>query len=327
MAKTKDAERLTRTDVGPVPPAVTAPGAMVPAAPTPGGIQINRIQEFSEAAQYALIQIVKTGAANDIAEAFRENLGGASLSAFDFQRIRVPAGGGIAWELLNVASGEIETPKTFEGIIVAWNGQKSFWKTSLDDSAARRTPPDCYSLDTKKGIGNPGIECARCPNNVFGTAKNNTGRGKACRDVRMIFLMRAHDVMPSLLIAPPTSLKPVHQYFMDVASNALPYWSVVTRFALKRRDDGPKPYSQIEPSVVGSIPRDAMPAVRAYSRMLKDLLGVAAVQVRPEDLTGGQPDAPSADADASAPADGSDVVDSTATDRPPANDDRAADVV
>jgi len=40
----------------------------------------------------------------------------------------------------------------------------------------------CRSDDMKQGIGEPGGECAVCPLNQFGSAKDGAGKGKACTE-------------------------------------------------------------------------------------------------------------------------------------------------
>jgi hypothetical protein len=61
---------------------------------------------------YAIMQMAAGAGSGGIRQAMEENLGGSALSAFDFQRIRVPAGGGLIWEMVDPETGETDGAKT-----------------------------------------------------------------------------------------------------------------------------------------------------------------------------------------------------------------------
>jgi hypothetical protein len=260
---------------------------------------------------YAIVMMA-TGAKEqglDVRGALAENIGGGSLSAFDFQRIRVPAGGGLAWEVMNADTGEVEVATEFEGIIVNWKDQKAYWRQGLDEAGAVQGPPNCFSPDTIHGIGDPGIPCATCKFNQFGTAKGGAGRGKACKDVRLLFVCRPGDVLPELLPVPPTSLKAIRDYMLKLAAKGVRYHSAVTRFKLTPDKNGAGiKYSKIEFALAGVVNNEAMPVVREYADVVKAMLGNAQVPLKAEDVTGGGADRSGGERVAAA-ANGDDVID------------------
>ena len=63
--------------------------------------------------QYAL---VASGA--QLPEVLSDNLGGDKLSTNDLDQVRIPAGGGIAWEVPSLEGTELM--KELSGVIVYW---------------------------------------------------------------------------------------------------------------------------------------------------------------------------------------------------------------
>lgn len=241
---------------------------------------------------WALANLSEIAGGANMAEVLAENVGGSNLSAFDFQRVRVPAGGGLAWEVTNGDTGAVESVGSFDGIVTAWNDQKAYWAQGLDAQGAVAGPPDCFSLDCVQGNGKPGILCAQCPFNQFGTAKGGQARGKACKDTRLLFVNMPGDVLPQLVIVPPTSLKGVRAYFLRLAARGVPYWRAVTTFKLTRdKNAGGIPYSKVELTCAGVLQGEHAQAVAGYAATIKMMLGKATVQVRRGDLEPGDGDA------------------------------------
>jgi hypothetical protein len=142
----------------------------------------------------------------------------------------MPSGGGIAFEVPQL-DGEIEPVKTLRGIIVAHRIGRAYWKDSLDDSGGG-TPPDCASRDGKHGVGEPGGLCANCPLNQFGSDKRE--RGKACKEMKLIFLLKPDSLLPIVVVLPPTSLQPFKKYLMRLTMSATPYSKVETEISLEK---------------------------------------------------------------------------------------------
>lgn len=219
----------------------------------------------------------------DVGAAMLENLGGAQISGFDLDRIRVPAGGALNWEIVDVATGETDASKEIEGVIVWWQDQKAYWAKSLSDGAPKG-PPQCFSLDTVKGIGDPGVLCAGCKFNVFGSGRG--GKAKACKDVRMLAIVREQDIIPMLIPIPPTSLKGVKRYFLSLAGRGIPFYKALSKFTLTRdKNSGGVEYAKVNVSLVGVIDSEVSGTMKRYKESVAKMLGKANVVPRSDDVT------------------------------------------
>ena len=151
----------------------------------------------------------------------RENLGNDRITDRDLDRITVPLGGGVTWTVPTL-EGE-DTAKSLEGIIVHWTSPRAYWATGME--VGGNTPPDCSSPGGEIGYGDPGGDCYTCPLNQWGSADG--GSGKACKEKRMLFLLRATDLLPIVIQAPSTSIQPVKPYIS--IGRYSPSWSATQR--------------------------------------------------------------------------------------------------
>lgn len=194
-----------------------------------------------------------------------------ALSLSDLPRITVPPGGGKAWTIPNQL-GDDEVVKTFTGVIAYWKDAKAFWRQSIDEQGSGN-PPDCRSDDLIHGVGDPGVACAACEFNQFGSAKDNTGDGKACKDLRLMFILRGNSALPVLLAAPPTSLKSVRQFFLALAGQGIPYNHALITFALEqdKQRNGGITYSKIKPIFVERLSEEEAARAESYTAILEPI--------------------------------------------------------
>ena len=221
-----------------------------------------------------------TGESNTtLAEIMRENVGAGGITPFDLDRVKVPSGAGTAWELPTL-TGETDVAKAFTGIIVAWREPRSYWVKGLDEGGGNQ-PPDCASDDGATGVGTPGGECAVCPLAQFGSGKEQ--RGQACKQMRLLFIVRENALLPIALFAPPTSIANIRKYFLRLASEGKHYSSVVTNFTLsKATSGGGIDYSKIDVNVDRLLTDAESKAVLEYSRGISGAL--AGVKLTQEDV-------------------------------------------
>lgn len=193
----------------------------------------------------------------------KENMGG-SLTEFDFARIKVPAGGGTVWEIPRL--GGFENEPVIEGIICYWRNVRAYWEEPFDTSGGG-TPPDCSSQDCQIGRGSPGGECHACPLSKFESA--DKGRGQACKEMRLMFVLRPGRNLPAIIAAPPTSLGNARSYFMSLADEGLRYHAVITRFKLIKAKNANTPeFSKIVMEPVAILGPDAAAAAKKYSEFM-----------------------------------------------------------
>lgn len=130
-----------------------------------------------------------------------DDMDGLQLS---FQRAKIPGGGVLQFEMPGDDPENPDYEPVLEGVILFNHAANSYWPAGneYDDN----TPPQCQSVDGKVGYGDPGGICETCINNRFGS--DPKGNGKACKNMRMLYLLRNGEMMPIQLSLPPTSIRP-----------------------------------------------------------------------------------------------------------------------
>lgn len=206
----------------------------------------------------------------EMATILEQNMGGEELTMFDLERIRVPSGGGIAWEVTG-DDGEPEVVRSLEGIVVFTKIGRSYWSEGLD-AGGGGTPPDCSSPDGVRGIGSPGGLCRDCALSQWGSDDpSGEGRGQACTQRRYMFILREGCALPAVVSVPPTSLKAIKRWLFQLASRSRPYWSVVAKFELvKTKNKGGIEYAQIKATTVRALTPSEIATVQAYAQKTAD---------------------------------------------------------
>lgn len=213
----------------------------------------------------------------EVAETIRQNLAGEEVSAADLTRIKVPSGGATSWSV-PTPEGE-ESAKALEGVLIHVARRRAYWA----DPTPTGNPPDCTSADCQTGHGLPGGPCADCPLNAFGSAARadgKLGRGKACKESRLLFLLREGQSLPEVVVTPPGSLRITKQYLLKLGA---PYWAVLTRLELERTQnkDGIA-FAQIKPSKAGTLAPEIAGQIRHYAEQLQTVF--QSVTVEAEDV-------------------------------------------
>src|SRR4029450_12815372 len=89
-----------------------------------------------------------------------QTLGGGVIELQDLDRIRMPTGGALTFEVPTPAGPE--SRPTITGVLVHVQQRRAYWAQAFDETGGG-TPPDCTSADGITGVGEPGGACARCP--------------------------------------------------------------------------------------------------------------------------------------------------------------------
>ena len=140
------------------------------------------------------------------AEELAEDADGLQMS---FQRVKIPADGTLQFEMPSNDPDNPDYEKTLVGVILHNHATCAYWPagSEYDDD----TTPLCSSVDGKVGIGTPGGACAACVMNRFGSAPDGS-KGKACKNMRVLYLLRSGEYMPLQVNLPPTSIKPFKEF-------------------------------------------------------------------------------------------------------------------
>jgi hypothetical protein len=176
---------------------------------------------------------------NDFAgDDLAEDMDGLQLS---FQKVKIPSGGALQFELPGDDPENPDYSKYLEGVILFNHASSAYWPEGSEYD--ENSTPLCSSVDGKTGYGAPGGACAVCELNRFGTDSKGT-KGKACKNMRVLYLLRDGEYMPIQLSLPPTSIRPFSD-FMNLAfvSRRRPTWGSVVQIGLKRMNNGKDDYS------------------------------------------------------------------------------------
>lgn len=226
---------------------------------------------------YAMLEV----APHELKEIVEANVGPAGFSVSDLDRIVMPSGGQPFWSVPDL-SGEPSAEKAIEGVIIEWQDRRAYWARSLDESGGG-SPPDCSSDDGITGVGDPGGACEACPLSKFGSGPD--GVGQACKQMRMLYMLREDQILPVVITAPPTSLAPVRQYMLRLTSRRVPYYGVLTSLELEQTtNQGGIKYSKIKPVLVDRL--DASVAEKVKS--MRDSLRPYLTAIRTQDLVNAQ---------------------------------------
>jgi hypothetical protein len=216
------------------------------------------------------------GELEDLREIIEANVGPEGLQPQDLTRVQIPTGGSTTWQIEML--GQTEDLKSVEGVIVAWMTTRRYWAVGVDE-AEETTPPDCASQDGLVGMGQFGVgsslhstgDCITCPMNQWGSGDNKGGKSgpKACREGRLLFIMREEDLIPVTVLCPPTSIKKLRNYMTDLIKTQQPHYGVVTKLELEKAEDKGKKWSIVLPSIVGKLDPEMAAAARQMGQSIK----------------------------------------------------------
>lgn len=190
------------------------------------------------------------------AEEIAEEMGG---DLPEFTRVKIPAGGAVAFEIPGDDPEEPEYRKELEGVIVWHHKANAYWSDGLDSSG---NPPDCSSSDGISGEGLPGGLCEHCPHNQFGSGEG--GRGKACKNMFRLYLLLENGIFPIVLTLPPTSLGAWKTYRTSLIMKGQKVCNVLTKITLARKESNGNAYAAAVFKNAGELPEDFKKAAAEY---------------------------------------------------------------
>lgn len=207
------------------------------------------------------------------------------IKVWDLPKMKVPSGGSVAFEVSRL--GQTEYLKERDVIILAVRGNQKAWHREHYEDVGGK-PPDCYSTDGLTGMGNRSIDvlvpdngphdCAKCPWGQFGSKRGKDGArdGKDCQDYALLLVATPDGRLPTVIKVPPSSLRAMKRYQMDLIDAGKRREHIVTRISLQRVDATP-PYAEMTFSFSGDLPTE----VRSQTEKLRKVLEEALFQVDP----------------------------------------------
>ena len=202
---------------------------------------------------------------NDLAEAIAEEMDGLSI---EFDRVKIPSGGGLAFEIPGDDLDNPELAKEIIGVIVDQHPVNAYWAVKY---SGENNPPDCSSMNGKEGVDQDGNRrpCNSCPYNEWGSDED--GRGKACKNMRRIYILPEGEMFPLLLTLPPTSLKNFSNYLAKrVIAKGRRSHNVLTKISLKKAvNAGGITYSQATFTLAGVLSDEDARKIEEYAKGIK----------------------------------------------------------
>jgi len=183
--------------------------------------------------------VAEYGSGVNFSELLAEELDGLTPT---FERIKIPAGGGLAFEVPSDDPDSPDSVKEFKAVILYHHPINCYYE---EEYTGGNNPPDCGSMDGHVGVVAETGEvkqCADCEYSKFGTGKNGA---KACKQKRRIYLLREGEALPTIISLPTGSLSEFSKYVMRLLSKGKKTNGVVTKFTLKKaQNSGGINYSQ-----------------------------------------------------------------------------------
>lgn len=200
----------------------------------------------------------------DLAAAVEEEMDG--LGPVPFDRVKIPSGGGLAFEIPGETEDDAESATELVGVILYHNPVNAYWEEKYSGGNEQ---PDCSSYDGKSGTVRETGEirsCETCPYNKFGS----DGAGKACKNAHRVYILREGNPVPLILSLPPTSLKYMRDYIgKRVLLRGFRCWQVLTRITLKKEKSREGiPYSRAAFAFVDKL----TPEQEAAAASMRDLI-------------------------------------------------------
>lgn len=186
----------------------------------------------------------------------------------NFDRVKIPSGGSTAFEVPGDDPESPDIEKAITGVIVDKHAVNAYWVNSFDGN---NVAPDCSSMDGKVGTGNPGAYCKNCEYNQYGSGEN--GKGKACKNMFRIYILRSGEMFPILITLSPASLRPFSDYMAKrILTKGHKSYGVITKVTLKKAlSSGGITYSQAQFTLLEALKPDEIKTMKAFSENVKTI--------------------------------------------------------
>lgn len=205
----------------------------------------------------------------ETAQTIAEELDG--LDGFRFDEVKIPSGGSLAFELPSDDPDNPETATSITGIIAYHHSANARWEGNYTGDADSNAPV-CISYDGVLGFNNGTCtECKECPFNQFGS--DESGVGKACKNMKRVYILRSGELLPLVLVLPPTSIRPFREYLGRLVKRGKKPSGVITKITLKKeKSQSGIVYSRVALEKVAELSPDEQAAVVGIRKDLEAFL-------------------------------------------------------
>jgi hypothetical protein len=208
-------------------------------------------------------------------ELLTENLGDEGIQERMLSRITIPSQGLTKW-IVTGPSGE-EMADSLDCVVVFRRNARAYWPPKpAGEAESQNEPPECTSFDGKVGVAAadstlPGGACKDCPLNQWGSAAK--GSGKACKEMKRLYILRGSNMLPEILSLPPTSLLAAEKYLTQLLTSGMIYYQVLTRITLERaKNEAGTAYSEARFTCAGKLGDAPLAAAKMWNQTMKSLV-------------------------------------------------------
>ncbi|HUV74240.1 MAG TPA: hypothetical protein VMW79_08020 [Anaerolineae bacterium] len=206
------------------------------------------------------------------------NMGGQGIDPNKLDRVKVPSGGNLAWEVID-ENGEPEPRKELVGVIVGQFPTRVYYATEYTGG---NESPDCSSQDGINGVPQEsglgyGGKCSSCPKSQWAN-----GQKPECSQRKKLLLLEPDSILPLVIDVPPTSLDPVDKYLLRITKKKVLFFQCVTSLKLsKEKNKGGIEYARIAPGFVRVLDADERASAFAIYKGLSQAFSSASLEDEP----------------------------------------------
>lgn len=230
--------------------------------------------KLAKAGKFAALAPVEDGMG--LSEIVNINMGGGGIDPSMLDKVKVPAGGSLTWEVPSL-EGDTEPHKELIGVIVGIQNIRTYYATKFDGG---NEPPDCFSRDGLVGepssdsVEGYGGRCSECPKAQWGSGENG---GQACAQRKLVLHLMSDAMLPIVVTVPPSSLKELDRYLLRLTSKRTPFYKVVSSLKLsKEKSKGGIEYARIAPAFIRMLDEDEAEAANNMFHSLHAVFGQVA---------------------------------------------------
>lgn len=202
-------------------------------------------------------------ATNTVVEEPIDDLNDFEGIMMSFPRIKIPGGGSTQFEIPSDNPQKPDYLPAIEGIILFNHNTNAYWEEGAEFDM--NASPKCSSTDGKTGYGTPGGACVDCPYNQYETDPNG-GKGKACKNMRSLYILQNDKLMPINLLLPPTSLKAYSTFVQNAfIMRNRPLWGSLVRIELRKETNGANNYAVAVFTRLGDFTGEKLAEIKNYA--------------------------------------------------------------
>ncbi|WP_051276386.1 hypothetical protein [Desulfovirgula thermocuniculi] len=211
------------------------------------------------------LMVVEGEGHRSLEELIRTNFGDAESVSL-FTRVKFPLGGATKFRLPREDDPDVmEDVPEIVGVVLDHHRVNAYWPGEFKGTG---NPPQCYSPDGLRGVGDPGGPCAACKLNQMGSKGDNR---KACKNMWRLYILRSGEFFPVVLSLPPTSIGPFRKFLKTLTGKWLDIHQVVVRIGLKEAVSTSKiPYSKAVFTVVEKLPDEVSARLKRYAQEFRN---------------------------------------------------------